>query len=73
MVPKPLAWGSPRSRARSRVETKQKGGGQMSEAVLEGTRQPDLASLLAVKIGIGIGTPADVEQLRRLTLQQTSS
>lgn len=44
----------------------------MSEAVLEGPRQPDLATLLALKIGSGIGTPADVEQLRR-TLQQTSS
>lgn len=30
--------------------------------------QSDLALLLALKIGFGVGTPADVEQLRGLNL-----
>ncbi len=40
----------------------------MAEKHTEAKGQSDLAVLLALKIGLGVGTPADVEQLRGLHL-----
>lgn len=41
-------------------------GRRMTETHAEATGQADLALLLALKIGFGVGTPSDVEQLRGL-------
>ncbi len=40
----------------------------MAETHRDGPGQSELALLLALKIGFGVGTPADVEQLRVLKL-----
>ncbi len=40
----------------------------MAETHRDAPGQAELALLLAVKIGFGVGTPADVEQLRGLNL-----
>ncbi|MFN2557898.1 MAG: hypothetical protein ABR592_13720 [Nitriliruptorales bacterium] len=40
----------------------------MAETQREATGQSDLALLLALKIGFGVATPSDVEQLRGLHL-----